>query len=120
MNSTPPLDRRLLVGLTITVADLVAVFIDHRPGQAPTCGACRHRYTTTAPLCPSATLARQLLKRRQHEDPESVQPIHKELHSTRDDGDLPPPDPSPAPVDQPGELFALDSAWRKPARRRVA
>ena len=110
--TTAPVDRRLTApGLAVTVADLVAVFVDHRPGDLPKCGRCRHRYTTAAPLCPSRTLAAQLLKRRQHEDRRAVADVAAELtaHDTRV---LPAAGP-PAPVD-PGGLFAVDAGWRKP------
>jgi hypothetical protein len=112
-----PVDRRLLArGLTVTVADLVAVFIDHRPGDMPTCGTCRHRYTTAAPLCPSRTLATQLLKRRQHEDRKAVADVAKELNHWRHTRVLPPPAPARAAAvaaDDAG-MFTVDPAWRKP------
>ncbi len=118
--TTTPVDRRLLTpGLTVTVADLVAVFIDHRPGDLPTCGACQHRYTTAARLCPSRTFAEQLLKRRQHEDPKAVAAIAKELNHHRDTRVLPPPRPTPTPGEGEGEgegegLFAVEPGWCKP------
>ncbi|HEX6500168.1 MAG TPA: hypothetical protein VF054_14215 [Micromonosporaceae bacterium] len=117
---TPSLDRRLTQpGLTITVAGLVAVYIDHRPGQAATCGTCHHRYTAAAPLCPSATLARQLLKHRQHEDRQAVEPIRAELHRTRDDRTLPEADQEHdrTPDDTSGELFPIEAGWHRPGRR---
>src|SRR4051812_34554860 len=101
-----PVDRRLIVpGLGVTVADLVAVFIDHRPGDMPACGRCRHRYTTAAPLCPSRPLAGQLLKRRQHEAPDAVDDVAKDLPA-HDPRVLPLADP-PVSAD-PGGLFAVD------------
>src|SRR5262245_11624657 len=105
-----PVDHRLLMpGLRITVGELVAVFIDHRPGQMPTCGACRHRYTATAPLCPSRVLAAGLLRRRQREDRKAVVGIEAELRHHRDDRALPNPEPEPAPFDTPA-LFPVE-AW---------
>lgn len=115
----PSLDRRLTTpGLTVTVADLVAVFIDHRPGQAAQCGTCHHRYTTAAPLCPSAVLARQLLRHRQHEDRAAVEPIRVELNRTRDDRALPEVDQEQdrTPDESSGELLCIEADWRRPRR----
>jgi hypothetical protein len=110
-----PVDRRLITrGLAVTVADLVAVFIDHRPIDLPECVTCRHRYSTAAPLCPSRTLAAELLKRRQHEDRKTVADVAKELNHWRDTRVLPSPAParSTAVADDAG-LFAVDPASRK-------
>jgi hypothetical protein len=107
-----PVDRRLTApGLAVTVAELVAVFVAHRPGNLAACGACHHRYTTAAPLCPSRALAAQLLKRRRHEDPDAANKVADELaaHDTRV---LPPADP-PAPPQTDG-LFGLNPGWHKP------
>src|SRR5690606_8054902 len=69
------LDQRVLApGLRVTVADLVAVFIDHyRPDEAMTaCTACGHAYTPTAPARPSMAVVGPLLTRRRHEAPAAV------------------------------------------------
>jgi hypothetical protein len=118
MTHPVPLDRRLLAGLSVTVKDLVAVFIDHRPGQAAACGTCWHRYTMAAPLCPTGVLVRELLKRRRYEDPKAVESIKAELNQRRDDRVLPDePAPDVADVPETGEMFAIDPAWRKPKHR---
>jgi hypothetical protein len=106
-----PVDRRLTAsGLAVTAAELAAVFVDHRPGDRRTCPACRHRYTTAAPLCPSRALAAQLLKRRRHEDPGAFRDVAKELDAN-DTRALPAPK-SPAPPESEG-MFAVDPAWHK-------
>lgn len=69
------LDQRIVApGLRVTVADLVAVFVDHyRPDEAMTaCTSCRHRYTAAEPLCPSMAVVLPLLTRRRHEVPGAV------------------------------------------------
>jgi hypothetical protein len=73
------LDRRLLVGLGITVPQLVTIWADHTPAQLPVplrCPTCGHPYSQTAPLCPSAAVVRPLLRRRRHETgPEVLAPL---------------------------------------------
>jgi hypothetical protein len=119
--TTTRLDRRLVInGLCVTVADLVAVYLDHHPGQAATCGMCQHRYTSVAPLCPSMTLARTLLLRRSAEDPIAFEPIAKDIRR-RDTRHL--PSPAPAPVADvelvTADLFPIDPTWRADAPRRA-
>ena len=76
---TATLDRRLLTaGLTVTVAELVAVFVDHwpvHPPISPACPACGHEYTENAPECPTAATVRPLLARRRNEVPRDVVPV---------------------------------------------
>ena len=66
----PRLDRRLLAGgMNLTVKDLVTIWADHTPKSLPVppaCPTCGHRYSRTAPLCPSAAVTRPLLRRRRH------------------------------------------------------
>lgn len=111
---TATIDRRILApGLRVTVADLVAVFVDHyRPDDAMTaCTACRHRYSAAEPMCPSMALAVPLLGRRRHEDPsampEWVRQALKEIKVQA------PRRPAPAPVAD-AELF--DAAGCRVAR----
>ena len=107
-----PVDRRLTApGLAVTVAELVAVFVDHRPGDRRTCPACRHRFTMAASLCQSRALAAQLLKRRRHEDPGAFRDVAKEVDA-KDTRGLPAPKSS-APPESEG-MFAADPAWQRP------
>jgi len=65
------LDPRLLKdSLGVTVATLVAVFLDHHPGTpaASACPGCDFRYPPGALDCPTNTVVRPLLRRRRHED----------------------------------------------------
>ena len=65
------LDPRLLNdGLGVTVATLVAVFVDHHPGTpaASACPACDFRYPPGVLDCPTNAVVRPLLRRRRHED----------------------------------------------------
>ncbi|NIL40225.1 hypothetical protein HCB17_02855 [Salinispora arenicola] len=65
------LDRRLLTaGLGVTVAQLVTLWADHAPARLPVplaCPGCGHPYSETAPLCPTASVVRPLLRRRRRE-----------------------------------------------------
>ena len=67
---SPRLDQRLLTGgMNLTVTDLVAIWADHTPKSLPVpraCTTCGHRYSRTAPLCPSAAVTRPLLRRRRY------------------------------------------------------
>jgi hypothetical protein len=69
-------DRLLRSGLTVSVADLTAVFADHWPGanaaRAPECPRCGHVYRPRAVECPSLAQARSLLARRRFERPDDV------------------------------------------------
>jgi hypothetical protein len=69
-------DERLLAGgLTITVAELCAVYADHRPAAGvhgpATCSACG-AVVTPRLECPSRAMARALLSRRRYERPDEV------------------------------------------------
>lgn len=70
------LDPRLTGnGMAITVATLVAVFADHFRGvpAAITCPGCGHRFRDDGTGdCPTNTVARPLLLRRQHENPVAI------------------------------------------------
>jgi hypothetical protein len=69
------LDSRLLNdGLGVTVATLVAVFLDHHPGMpaSTTCPACQYRYPPDVTDCPTNLVVRPLLRRRRHEDPQAL------------------------------------------------
>ncbi|GGK09569.1 hypothetical protein GCM10010123_44320 [Pilimelia anulata] len=116
------LDARLRRGLTVTVVDLVGVFLTHHHPDQPACGACGHAYTTAARWCPSETVARRLLGRRRHERPDAVVAGAAALDA-RDTRCLPDPPPAPAPVGT-GELFPVDPGWRttnlRPPRRPAA
>jgi hypothetical protein len=84
------LDPRLLKdGLGVTVATLVAVFLDHHPGTpaASACPGCEFRYPPGALDCPSNTVVRPLLRRRRHEDRSALDRLNAdqlaELHDHR-------------------------------------
>jgi hypothetical protein len=70
------LDPRILTaGLSVTVATLVTVYLDHDPGRpaAGSCPHCGHQYTSDEPACPTGAFVRRLLHRRRHEDPCAMQ-----------------------------------------------
>ena len=69
------LDRRLLeAGLCVTVATLVAVFIDHFPGRpVPSlCPGCGYRYPDNVTDCPTNATVRVQLYKRRHEDKQAI------------------------------------------------
>lgn len=106
-----PLDATLLrQGLRVTVPDLIAVFHRHHHNGRAACPHCGHRYTTTAPYCPSETLARTLLKQRRGEHPQAYKTV-KDALTAADTRVLPNPDPDPAPPTT-AEMFPIDPTWR--------
>jgi hypothetical protein len=69
------LDRRLIeAGLTVSVAELVAVYVDHHPGvpASSACPGCGYRYPDSGTECPTNALVRPLLYRRRGEDKQAV------------------------------------------------
>ncbi len=74
-NECGRIDARLLNdGLSVSVAILVTVFIDHHPGypMATVCPSCGFRYPEGALDCPTNSVVRPLLRRRRHEDPAAL------------------------------------------------
>jgi hypothetical protein len=75
------IDERILnAGIAVTVAQLVAVFIDHHPGTpaATTCPACAFEYPQGITNCPTNRVVRPLLYARRHEDQKAVRRLSRD------------------------------------------
>jgi hypothetical protein len=84
------LDPRLLQhGLGLTVAQLVAVFIDHHAGTpaALLCPTCDYTYPPGGTDCPTNAVVRPLLYKRRNEDPQAMRRLSPDqlcdLHDRR-------------------------------------
>ena len=84
------LDARILTpGMGITVAQLVAVFAEHHPGNPPaaTCPGCAYAYPEGVTDCPTNKIVRPLLYQRRHEDTTAVARLSpaqfEDLHDRR-------------------------------------
>jgi hypothetical protein len=67
-------DRLTSGGLGVTVTTLVAVFVDHHPGNpaGSTCPGCGYVYRSDLSECPTYTFVRRLLRQRRHENPRAL------------------------------------------------
>jgi len=69
------LDKRITsAGMAVTVATLVAVFVEHHPGVPlpSACPGCGYQYSEGESDCPTNATVRRMLYRRRHEDQKAL------------------------------------------------